>query len=206
MQILNKYTGKPIMEYTGELRDIDLSGKDLSYADLSCYNLRGADFTDSILNYADLSDTNLRNTTFRDASLHGTYSVRADFTQSDLTGSNLSGSNLARAIFHNAKMKCCNLSNTNFTCAKLSNTDISKAILWNCRGDGSKIKTLLISNAYPISYTKDRLQIGCENHKIEDWWSFDHERIDAMDEADATNFWKDNKSILQMIISNSPAE
>ncbi|SPL81292.1 hypothetical protein [Yersinia phage fEV-1] len=49
------------------------------------------------------------------------------------------------------------------------------------------------------------MQIGCQRHKLEDWWSFDDARIIEMDGKTALKWWRTWKPILQQIIATSPA-
>ncbi|EPG0994352.1 TPA_asm: hypothetical protein GIP73_13915 [Listeria monocytogenes] len=65
----------------------DLTGANLSYADLSCANLRGANLRGANLSYADLSCANLR----------GANLSYADLSCANLRGANLSGADLSGA-------------------------------------------------------------------------------------------------------------
>jgi hypothetical protein len=71
-------------------------------------------------------------------------------------------------------------------------------------GDMRHLKTLQLER-WMIGYTADTLQIGCQRHPIEDWWSFSDERIAQMDSA-ALEWWGRWKPVLQQIIAASPAE
>ncbi|MHC5298491.1 pentapeptide repeat-containing protein [Listeria welshimeri] len=70
----------------------NLRGANLSYADLSCANLRGANLRGANLSYADLSCANLRvaNLSYADLSC-------ANLRGANLSGANLSGANLSYA-------------------------------------------------------------------------------------------------------------
>ncbi|HAA8127703.1 TPA_asm: hypothetical protein GHO96_15695 [Listeria monocytogenes] len=72
----------------------NLRGANLSYADLSCANLRGANLRGANLSYADLSCANLRvaNLSYADlscANLRGANLSGADLSYADLSGANL---------------------------------------------------------------------------------------------------------------------
>lgn len=60
-------------------------------------------------------------------------------------------------------------------------------------------------DSYMVAYTADTMQIGCQTHPINRWWSFDDAQITAMDD-DALEWWRVWKPILQQIIAASPAE
>ncbi|HGG9165611.1 TPA: pentapeptide repeat-containing protein [Listeria monocytogenes] len=70
----------------------NLRGANLSYADLSCANLRGANLRGANLSYADLSCANLRvaNLSYADLSC-------ANLRGANLSGANLRGANLSYA-------------------------------------------------------------------------------------------------------------
>jgi hypothetical protein len=58
---------------------------------------------------------------------------------------------------------------------------------------------------YNIVYTRDMLYIGCESHPIEDWFSFDDEKVAQMDDR-ALEWWEKWKDIILQIIEISPAK
>ena len=49
------------------------------------------------------------------------------------------------------------------------------------------------------------MQIGCQLHKIEDWWGFNDTQILEMDGEKALDWWRVWKPILQQITEASPA-
>lgn len=42
---------------------------------------------------------------------------------------------------------------------------------------------------YAVIFTRDALQIGCQNHPIDDWYQFTDEEISSMYD-DALEFWR----------------
>ena len=90
--------------------------------------------------------------------------------------------------------------------ADLRDAVISGAVLSNCSGNRSEIKSVFISDIYPITYTYDQLQIGCERHKISQWWEFDNKTILRIDGKAALKFWDKNKELIKMIIDSNPAK
>ncbi|EED2284180.1 TPA_asm: hypothetical protein GHM42_15655 [Listeria monocytogenes] len=97
----------------------NLRGANLSYADLSCANLRRADLRGANLSYADLSCANLRvaNLSY------------ADLSCANLRGANLSGADLSYADLRRADLRGANLSYADLSCANLSGADLSYADL-----------------------------------------------------------------------------
>ena len=80
-----------------DLSDANLSGANLSDADLSDADLSGANLSDADLSGADLSDANLS-----DADLSGADLSDANLSDADLSGANLSGANLSGANLSDA--------------------------------------------------------------------------------------------------------
>ena len=95
----------------------DLSGVDLSRANLSGANLLNADLSDAELSGANLSGANLYNADLRGANLSGANLLNADLSGVDLSRANLSGADLRGA----------NLSGANLLNADLSGVDLSGA-------------------------------------------------------------------------------
>ncbi|HCQ0963722.1 TPA: pentapeptide repeat-containing protein [Listeria monocytogenes] len=93
----------------------NLRGANLSYADLSCANLRGANLRGANLSYADLSCANLRG-----ANLSG-----ADLSYANLRGANLRGANLSYADLSCANLRGANLSYADLSCADLRRADLN---------------------------------------------------------------------------------
>ena len=108
----------------------------------------------------------------------------------DLSGFDLLGANLQGASLWGASLQGANLEGAN---------------LCGCTGERERIKSIFISDTYPITYTIDRIQIGCKNHSIEDWKSFDDYEISKMDYA-ALEWWNDHKDFIFKTIERFPAE
>ena len=125
----------------------------------------------------------------------------ADLSEVNLREVNLRGANLSGADLSGANLREADLSG-----ADLSGADLYEANLWGCSGNRAQIKSIFISNIYPISYTSEYLQIGCECHLISDWWKFTDERINAMDVGVSTVFWAENKAFIKSTIESYPAD
>jgi len=101
IQIKNRFTGSVIFEYESENNEIKTTVKeavksraDLSGADLSRANLSGADLSGANLYRADLSG----------ADLSGAYLYRANLSGANLSGAYLSRANLYRANLSGAEI------------------------------------------------------------------------------------------------------
>ena len=104
-----------------------------------------------------------------------------------------------------ANLSRANLSGVNLSGVNLYRVNLSKADLYGCIGNMLEVKSMQIETYY-IAYTDSVLQIGCENHLIEEWKEFDNETIHNMDENYAIDFWKKYKDYIFQTIELSPAE
>jgi hypothetical protein len=132
---------------------------------------------------------------YNGANLEGANLYGAKLTGINLEGANLEGANLAGA----------KLTGANLEGAKLTGADLYGANLEGVNGVNEYVKCIQIE-AYPITYTADILQIGCERHLIEDWRKFDSRRIAAMDGKGALKFWAKYKNWIFQTIELCPAK
>lgn len=87
--------------------------------------------------------------------------------------------------------------------ASLAGANLACVNLWSTIGNMQEIKSLQLET-HPVTYTADRLQIGCYNHSIEEWKGFSDETIDKMDRK-ALEWWKKYKDHIFKTIELSPA-
>ena len=90
-------------------RYADLSGADLSDANLRCANLSGAN-----LSGADMSGANLRCADMSGANLSGADMSDANLRCADMSDANLSGADLRYANLSGANLRCADLSGANY--------------------------------------------------------------------------------------------
>jgi uncharacterized protein YjbI with pentapeptide repeats len=102
---------------------------DLSGADLSRANLRGANLMRAGLSAANLSHANLRGADLRSANLVGADLIDASVTRANLSAAILSGANLSRAYLVGADLSEAFLSVANLRNANLSGADLRSANL-----------------------------------------------------------------------------
>ena len=112
----------------------------------------------------------------------------------DTNGKEGSHANLANA----------NLANANLDGVNLHGVNLHGANLNGASGNLNNLKSVFC-DTYPVTYTAEVMQIGCQCHKLEDWWSFDDARIIEMEGKTALKWWRTWKPILQQIIATSPA-
>jgi uncharacterized protein YjbI with pentapeptide repeats len=122
----------------------------------------------------------------RGANLRGANLCSANLRDADLCNAGLCNANLRDANLRYAGLSGANLSGANLSGANLSGADIRC-----CIGNGSEIKTLLITK-YHITYTGEVLAIGCQQHSKSEWLGFDDETIARMDDG-ALEWWREWK-------------
>ena len=127
-----------------------------------------------------------------------------NLTRANLTRANLTRANLTRANLDWANLCGANLNDANLTHANLDGVNLHGANLNGASGNLNNLKSVFC-DTYPVTYTAEVMQIGCQCHKLEDWWSFDDARIIEMEGKTALKWWRTWKPILQQIIATSPA-
>ena len=100
----------------------------------------------------------------------------------DLRGADLSGADLRGADLRSADLSGADLFGANLRGADLSGAKASPLIVYGLRWD-------VIINGL------GKMRIGCQEHSVEDWKSFDDARITRMD-SEALEFWNQHKSML----------
>ena len=118
----------------------------------------------------------------------------------NLNGADLFGADLSGADLCGANLRGADLNGTELRGAKLSGADLTR-----CAGNSQEIKSILILEDYPITYTAEYIQIGCENHLIKEWGDFDDKEIEAMDGDKALKFWRENKDFILQTVERFPA-
>ena len=89
--------------------------------------------------------------------------------------------------------------------ANLKGASLKGANLYGASGVNDYVKCIQIET-YPITYTSEVMQIGCERHKITEWRDFDSRRIAYMDGKSALKFWAKYKDWIFQTIELCPAK
>lgn len=124
----------------------------------------------------------------------------ANLSGADLRHANLNGANLRDADLRGADLRRADLLGADLRHANLSGAKLSGADLRYSVGNNKEILTIQ-TGQWPVILCGDQMAIGCKQHSIHDWLSFDNKIIAGMDE-DAMAFWKFWKPILKKIIAN----
>ena len=144
-----------------------------------------------ILEIESLCNANLSNADLRGANLRG----------ANLRYTNLSEANLRAADLSEANLRYADLSEANLSGADLSYANLRAADLRWCIGNMREIKSTQF-DTYDVTWTKDALAIGYQQHLIKEWWQFDDATITKMD-GDMMLWWKKWKLVLQQIVEMS---
>jgi len=129
----------------------------------------------------------------------------ASLNRANLDGANLDGASLNRANLYRANLDGANLDGANLDGANLYRANLDGANLYRASGVNDYIKCIQIDQ-YPITYTSDVMQIGCQQHKISEWREFDDRRIAEMDGKAALRFWRKYKDWIFQTIELCPAK
>jgi uncharacterized protein YjbI with pentapeptide repeats len=116
---------------------IDLSGSNLSYAQLNKIDLSNADLSKTNLTRADLQEANLSNANLSDSNL----------TMTNLYGANLQGANLTKAILDRTQLPESNLTNAILHKAILRSPNLREAKFTGADLRGAKILGSFAKNA-----------------------------------------------------------
>ena len=119
------------------------------------------------------------------ANLRGAYLRGADLRDADLRGANLRGADLRDADLRGANLRDADL---NGVC-----------------GLNDWIKNIQIED-WPISYTSEIMQIGCQRHPLDAWRNFSDAAIHAMDGRKALTFWHKWRETIFKIVEMAPAQ
>ena len=144
-----------------------------------------------ILEIESLCNANLSNAGLRYANLRA----------ADLSEANLSEANLRYADLSEANLSEADLSYANLRAADLRGANLRAADLRWCIGNMREIKSTQF-DTYDVTWTKDALAIGYQQHLIKEWWQFDDATITKMD-GDMMLWWKKWKLVLQQIVEMS---
>ena len=134
------------------------------------------------------------------AYLSGAYLSGADLRGANLSGAYLRGADLSGADLRGANLSGAYLSEDNLTGADLRGANLTGAYLSGEKLD--KQPLFVLGLKWDVMITKQQMKIGCEFHKVEDWWKFDNKHILGMASKEALVFWKENKPILKKLWDN----
>ncbi|MDO7414411.1 pentapeptide repeat-containing protein [Acinetobacter baumannii] len=141
----------------------------------------------AIADGADLYGAELYGADLRGADLRGAELYGADLRGAELYGADLRGADLRGAELYGADLRGAELYGADLRGADLRGADLR----------GAKAAPLIVYGLrwYVIISGLGKMRIGCQEHSVEDWKSFDDARITRMD-SEALEFWNQHKSML----------
>ena len=102
-----------------------------------------------------------------------------------------------------ANLSGAGFSGANLSGAYLSGANLSGAYLQHAVGNLREIRSIHCFERV-ITYSADRIWIGCKNYTIEEWWDFTDAEISEMSN-EALERWTKWKPLLQQVIAAYPA-
>jgi uncharacterized protein YjbI with pentapeptide repeats len=126
---LINYSGNLVPSYLKSLRNTDLSGADLSNANLFRADLSGADLSNANLFRADMTDINMSDADLSHANLSFSVLSRANLSDSVFSHANLTNAKLSYAILSYAILSKSDLSHASLSYANLSDANLSYATI-----------------------------------------------------------------------------
>ena len=84
--------------------------------------------------------------------------------------------------------------------------DLTRANLYGVSGCNCDYLVSLFIDTYPVVYTFDTMQIGCEKHLISEWLDFSDHKILEMEGKKALKFWRKYKEWIFKSIELCPAK
>ena len=158
-----------------DLRKANLGGANLNWAELTGANLAGADLSGAYLSRADLKWANLAEAKLAGADLLEANLSRADLSESDLSGADLRGTDLREANFSRSNLGGANLSgadlrNANLSGAALRGTHLSEANLSRADLSGAYLESADLMNA-SLSETnlEEAVLTDCRVYGLSSW-------------------------------------
>ncbi|WP_241043680.1 pentapeptide repeat-containing protein [Achromobacter xylosoxidans] len=126
-----------------------------------------------------------------------------------LGGADLGGAYLGGAYLGGADLGGADLGGADLGGAYLGGADLRGAYLGelsSIRGASGNLREIkaIQCDTWPVTYTATHMQIGCQFHELERWWSFSDEQIARMDTS-ALEWWQKWRPVLHTIITMSPA-
>ncbi len=183
-KILHRYTGEILLEgnYASDRMMIEaaVAGKtDLEGAYLEEANLAGANLAGAYLARAYLAGAYLEGTNLEGAYLAGAYLAKAYLEGAYLEEANLAGANLAGAYLAGASLAGANLEGATY--------GVGVPI--------TRVPLQIFGGLYPVLMFDEHAKIGCHLHRLDDWWSYTDDQIEAMDDG-AAEMWRKYKSAI----------
>ena len=167
---------------------LDISYCDVSGLDFSNRNMRGSNMSGAYMRGVNMSGANMRGLNMSGADMRGAYMSDANMSDANMSGANMRGADMSDANMSGANMR---------------GSNIDYVSLFDATGNSVNIITIQLGK-YTVNYTHDRMQIGCKNYPIKEWFNFSDEKIESMDNR-ALDWWNKYKYFIKQAIELTPA-
>jgi len=157
------------------------------------------------LNRASLDGASLYGASLYGANLDCANLNRANLDGANLNGASLYGANLNRASLDGANLNGASLYGANLDWASLDGANLDGANLNGANGINDWVKAIQMET-YPITYTAEILQIGCQRHAFAEWAAFTDAEIRRMDGVKALQFWAKWRGWIFQTVEMCPAK
>ena len=192
--VLNRWTGA--VQFTAEIECADDAPTSVKL---------GLSVIWGVKNKANLNGANLIRANLDGASLNGANLNGANLIRASLDGASLDGASLNGASLDGANLDGASLDGASLNGASLDGANLDGASLNGASGMNDYVKCVQI-DTYPITYTADLMQIGCQRHSLIEWANFSDAEIRAMDGAKALVWWKKYSAWIFATIELCPAK
>jgi len=182
-----------------------LTGACLKYASFRGSSFQGAILGRAILRHASFDGAIFDDAIFDHAYLDHACLTSASFERARFEGASLRGARLDYACLTSASFERASLRGARLKDARFGGARLNHASIEGVSGVNDYIKCIHI-DTYPITYTADVMQIGCERHAISEWREFDDTRIARMDGKKSVKFWRKYKAWIFQALELCPAK
>jgi uncharacterized protein YjbI with pentapeptide repeats len=139
----------------------DLSGVNLSKANLEGVNLRSVDLSDASFYLANLHGAQLSEANLRNSDLGCTILSNVDLRKADIRWANISESDLSSSDLRGANLAGSNLSETHFENADLTGCQVYAISAWNLKmNENTKQSNLIITRPDESTITVDDIEVA----------------------------------------------
>lgn len=150
------------------------------------------------LQYLNVAEQNLQGARFVNVDFHGSRFMNTNFSFADFIKCNMT-----KCAFYNCNFFGANIKTSNFMSARFSDCDINLENMESLFGNGKQIKSMFISD-YPIVWTSEYLQIGCQKKTIEEWRALDKEKANELIDF-GWSWWEEHRDFIVNAIKEYPA-
>lgn len=143
---------------------------------------------------------------FQEVNLDGASFYDCDFRGANFLRASLRGVPVWACMMEEVELSLADLTNSHFNGCSMANANLFKTKLQGCSGNRMEIKSFMVSEFYPVTYTSRVVQVGCRQMSINAWTKVTVEQLGEMDGNVAKTFYTKYKDLLvQLTTVDDPA-